>query len=284
MEIVEDSAMPDAEMDTNETTTAPAPCVTASPSSSGAGTSNAKPTSHTNVQYHIVPAQGPIVESKFCVDCGSPFHLGGPIWTQPLHDIGFVRKVIDHIIQNQSHYSSRDRMLGMLRVVEKELPDSPLFFQLPSLMNRVHCASPKIDVFRSALLNAGYHISRTHIEPDAIKTDAPSSVIWDIVRCWVKAHPVSDRRKSNTTSPGSKILAIEPSIQADFTVVPEAADRTRAYFPNPEENWGPKSRAKSRKRNTTEASEAHSNVDSECDQKRQKTSSAEQETANKEEK
>jgi hypothetical protein len=40
-------------------------------------------------------------------------------------------------------------------------------------------------VFRSAVLNAGYRISSTHVNPLGLKSDAPWDVIWDIMRCWV---------------------------------------------------------------------------------------------------
>jgi hypothetical protein len=45
--------------------------------------------------------------------------------------------------------------------------------------------------FKSALINAGYRVSNFHKDPLAIKTDAPNSIIWDIIRAyrttWVSA-------------------------------------------------------------------------------------------------
>ena len=68
--------------------------------------------------------------------------------------------------------------------MSEELPDVPLYYTLPSLCETVHCSSPKMDDVRSALVNAGYRVSAFHKEADAIKTDAPNSVVWDIMRCW----------------------------------------------------------------------------------------------------
>ena len=34
---------------------------------------------------------------------------------------------------------------------------------------------------------AGYRVGQAHTEPLALKTDAPAKVVWDILRCWVKA-------------------------------------------------------------------------------------------------
>lgn len=39
---------------------------------------------------------------------------------------------------------------------------------------------------RSALLHAGYQVSLSHACKNTIKTDAPATVIWDIMRCWVR--------------------------------------------------------------------------------------------------
>lgn len=43
---------------------------------------------------------------------------------------------------------------------------------------------------RSALLNAGYEVSRSHALSGSLKTNAPRSFIFDIMREWVKEHPV----------------------------------------------------------------------------------------------
>jgi hypothetical protein len=33
-------------------------------------------------------------------------------------------------------------------------------------------------------------VSGTHAHPLGMKTDAPWEVVWDVMRCWVKEHPV----------------------------------------------------------------------------------------------
>lgn len=46
--------------------------------------------------------------------------------------------------------------------------------------------SPSLLVPRSALLHAGFRVSLSHACKNAVKTDAPSSALWDIMRCWVR--------------------------------------------------------------------------------------------------
>lgn len=68
----------------------------------------------------------------------------------------------------------------------QELPDVPLFLSLHNLCATLKCTSPSAVMFRSAVINAGYRISGTHVNPLGLKSDAPMDVIWDIMRCWVR--------------------------------------------------------------------------------------------------
>ena len=71
-----------------------------------------------------------------------------------------------------------------------------------------------------------------------------SLVVWDIMRCWEKLHPV---KRKNVNSPGTAILSKEPVIQVSFEVKSAANPASRQkkllrYQENPEANWGPKPR------------------------------------------
>lgn len=100
--------------------------------------------------------------------------------------------------------------------------------------------------FQSALVRGGYRVSQSHKEPMAIKTNAPDSVVWDIMRCWCKTHPPegSIHRKEESNA-FQTILAKEPTFIADFEVLSDLHKRTRAlrHPPNPEVAWGPKRKA-----------------------------------------
>ena len=51
-------------------------------------------------------------------------------------------------------------------------------------------------MFKAALVNAGYRVSAYHKEPQAIKTDAPNHVVWDVVRAYCKEHPPHKKKES----------------------------------------------------------------------------------------
>ncbi len=58
-------------------------------------------------------------------------------------------------------------------------------------------------------MNMGYAVSGAHTNPAALKTDAPTQAIWDVMRAWNIKHPVSERRKG-ADSPARAILSKPP--------------------------------------------------------------------------
>ena len=64
-------------------------------------------------------------------------------------------------------------------------------------------------IHSSGILNKGYKVSASHAAANVIKTDAPMNLIWDIMRSWVKLHPVTSKNIAEN-SPSKKILSIDP--------------------------------------------------------------------------
>jgi tRNA (guanine26-N2/guanine27-N2)-dimethyltransferase len=142
-------------------------------------------------------------------------------------------------------------MHGLLTAISEELPDVPLHYVLPDMCTTLHCKTPPLKQMKAALLNLGYRVSSQHKEPDAIKTDAPNDIVWDVLRCWVKTHPINKKRETNPKSAGMVILSKEPKIEANFVSIPahlREVKKACRFPPNPEAFWGPKSRAVGKKR------------------------------------
>ena len=142
----------------------------------------------------------------------------------------------------------------VLTSISEELLDVPLYYTLPDICSTLHCSSPKMAEVRAALGHAGYRSSQHHRDPDAIKTDAPPRVLWDIMRCWIKKHPISEKRLAEGGA-ASKILAVEPQFAASFATTAALRakqSKARRWAPNPESYWGPKAAARGRKAAKTE--------------------------------
>ncbi|KAM4749549.1 tRNA (guanine(26)-N(2))-dimethyltransferase [Rhinophrynus dorsalis] len=198
-----------------------------------------------NMKYS--PGTGPPVGMS-CEFCNQRHQMGGPIWAESLHDKEFVQRILSALERNPKRFKTSDRIQGVLSMVTEELSDVPLYYTLDNLSSVVHCNTPSLLQFRSAILHAGHRVSLSHACKNALKTDAPPSVIWDIMRCWEKQNPVK-REKLSETSPAFHILGKEPGLQACFDVREDANPKSRKlglkrFQENPEANWGPKARAK----------------------------------------
>eukprot|EP00850_Spirogloea_muscicola_P006719 SM000032S12103 [mRNA] locus=s32:522953:532169:+ [translate_table: standard] len=197
---------------------------------------------HNQVRY--TPGVGPPI-GQACEHCGKHFYMGGPVWSDPIHDASWQQQIMDGIKAAPGEYPAYDKIHAILTAVSEELLDVPLYISLHALSSTLKCTPPSAAIFRSAVANAGYRISSSHANPLGLKTDAPMSIIWDIMRCWVKSHPV---KKQPEETAGSIILKKEPETMANFVRVNAALSKAQLsgvsrFLPNPEQYWGPKPRA-----------------------------------------
>ncbi|KAJ6845640.1 putative tRNA (guanine(26)-N(2))-dimethyltransferase 2 isoform X1 [Iris pallida] len=197
-----------------------------------------------NNSIRYLPGFGPVIPQE-CSDCGKKFNMGGPIWTAPMHDQDWVLSILANVKAMKERYPAYERISAVLTTISEELHDVPLFVSLHNLCATLKCTSPSAVMFRSAVINAGYRISGSHVNPLGLKSDAPMDVIWDIMRCWVKNHPVKAQPADQS---GTVILSKEPMLQANFARAGASLSKAQAkkvarFLPNPERHWGPKVRA-----------------------------------------
>jgi tRNA (guanine26-N2/guanine27-N2)-dimethyltransferase len=194
-----------------------------------------------------------------CHNCGWGMNVGGPIWSAPVHDRGWVESVLKDVKESSDErYPGKEKVRALLTNCSEELPDTPLHYCLHSMAGTLKITPPTLALFRSAIINAGYKVSGVHCNQLAVKTNAPSNVLWDIMKCWEQEHPAQEDFK-NGKSPGASILKKEPVVKAKWTRVNGAFSKAQmageTRFPtNPEENWGPKNRATGGRSNKREIS------------------------------
>lgn len=77
-----------------------------------------------------------------------------------------------------------------LRIIPRLHPstiDASPFFFIPNYAAKVlHCQTPSEDALRGAIRHLGYRVTRSHCKPGSFRTTAPWSVIWEIMREWVR--------------------------------------------------------------------------------------------------
>ncbi|KAL6246250.1 RNA methyltransferase tRNA(m5U54)methyltransferase [Rhinocladiella similis] len=86
--------------------------------------------------------------------------------------------------------------------------DAAPFFILPTNVAKViHCATPSESMVRGAIISTGYRVTRSHCKPGSIKTNAPWSVLWEIMREFMRTKaPIRDGAVKRGT-PGWTLLA-----------------------------------------------------------------------------
>jgi tRNA (guanine26-N2/guanine27-N2)-dimethyltransferase len=177
---------------------------------------------------------------------GTNWKIAGPIWLGPLHDKGVIQKALQKL-HKMPHLSTKDRLEGLLTSCSEEL-DVPLYYNLPTLAQFLAVSSPPMMKIKAAIVNAGYKVSGYHKEPQAIKTDAPNHVVWDIIRAWCETQPPPKKAPSGAL----KMRAVEPKIKVNFAIPSSLPDpkksEIRRFPQNPQPNWGPKPRATGVKR------------------------------------
>jgi tRNA (guanine26-N2/guanine27-N2)-dimethyltransferase len=189
-----------------------------------------------------------------CSECGGILKVGGPIWTAPIHNVPFIEKCLEHLAKNEEKFNTVKRMTGFLTACAREVPDAPLYYDYGNLSSKLKSSSPPIVKVRSALMNAGYQVSQTHAHANGMKTNAPIHVIYDVFRTWVKDHP---SKAAGTDTVAGRLIAKEVTTQISFEERKEAKlsskhTKVPIFLPNPEENWGPGTRAgKKRKQDKT---------------------------------
>lgn len=193
---------------------------------------------------HQVSHGPPVGES--CSHCGHRHVVGGPVWSAPIHDREFLSSLKESLVEED--FSTYRRMVGVISMMEEELPDVPLYYVLDRLARGASINLCKMVQFRSALLNAGYRVSLSHADPASLKTDAPARVVWDVVRAWERQQPAR-KTALPVDHPARVILQQDVGTEVNFDLHPDANPESRKkellrFQVKPEKFWGPKSRAK----------------------------------------
>ncbi|KAJ6021685.1 hypothetical protein N7540_007189 [Penicillium herquei] len=196
-----------------------------------------------NPVYHFGLAQGPM-SSSHCEHCGFKTHIAGPMWAGPLHNPHFIQKILALLPTLDSNtYQTIPRIEGMLTTaLEEDLeltpstssptPETsetnveaseypaiiprqdpalkepyPFYLNLSVLSKTLHCATVPLDEFRGALHSIGYRSTRSHAKPNSLRTDAPFTVVWEIMREWIRQESPVKEGSLKVGTPGAAIMA-----------------------------------------------------------------------------
>jgi len=195
--------------------------------------------------------------------------MNGPMYGGPLHNPAFIETILSYLPElDTATYATLPRIEGMLTTALEETtisgdPNAPAasnstdikegrlipkldpaevdahpFYFTPSALARVlRCQAPPEAELKGALRHAGYKATRSHAKPGVIRTDAPWSFIWTMMREWVrqKAPIKEDAIKKGT--PGWGIMhgtSSEAIAYTDKSQPPSLQTHTKQQQQQPE--------------------------------------------------
>jgi tRNA (guanine26-N2/guanine27-N2)-dimethyltransferase len=99
---------------------------------------------------------GPSTVDTFstCSICKSCVQIGGPFYSDPIHNQEFVGKMLNRVIYNTEAFGTWERMVGMLVMISEE--NSEMFYYVvPRMCGILHCENIPFAAFMYNMVNLG---------------------------------------------------------------------------------------------------------------------------------
>ncbi|EKV01680.1 N2,N2-dimethylguanosine tRNA methyltransferase [Leptolyngbya sp. PCC 7375] len=117
-----------------------------------------------------------------CGACGAPPVVSGPMWLGPLHDVDYVGQMA--VLATQWHWPQRIQRWLAVMLQEAAMP--PYYYPLAEIGRRGQMDIPARDRLIRGICDRStgnnYCATRTHLDAQAIKTNAPLAVCLDIAK------------------------------------------------------------------------------------------------------
>ena len=113
-----------------------------------------------------------------CEACGKAPVVSGPMWLGPLHDIDYLTQMAALAAQ----WSWPQKIRQLLAVMAQEATMPPYYYPLAEIGRRGQMDIPPRDRLIGALNHSRYRATRTHLDTQALKTDAPLATCIEIAR------------------------------------------------------------------------------------------------------
>ncbi len=111
-----------------------------------------------------------------CEVCGAEVKCGGPLWIGRLFDANFINEMI-----KEAEELSLIKYKRMLNTAKEEADGPPTYYSISMICDRLQINTPSIDKVIGELKQRNFYASRTILNSKAVKTNAPSEVVNDIL-------------------------------------------------------------------------------------------------------
>jgi len=125
---------------------------------------------------HCLSRYTTISFERRCRVCGGEALTAGPLWIGQLASESFVKEVAE--------YARAKQFTGAYRVLQAiglECTMPPGFYALDALCSRLRISTPPLSALIDRLTQLGFRVTRTHMAPLGIKTDAEPKILTETI-------------------------------------------------------------------------------------------------------
>ncbi len=119
-----------------------------------------------------------IPERAVCSECGNSSVLMGPIWIDDFLDVEVAKKILELVPNESFGFRKTSKTLKTL-IEETGVP--PFFYSLEKESSILKVPTPPTNYVLKELRSLGFKAVRSHIDDKGIKTDAPHSLLREVI-------------------------------------------------------------------------------------------------------
>lgn len=120
--------------------------------------------------------------SYICPKCKGALIKSGLMWFGRLHSADYQRVLWDELnYYTNKTLNSYNKIKKYLQLSQDEDKYAPYYYSIPKITDNMNLTQPNFEELFSRVQKLGYMISRTHFDPNAIKTNADIDIIKKII-------------------------------------------------------------------------------------------------------
>ena len=125
----------------------------------------------------------PLLVSNSCKYCTGNIQVGGPIWIGAMHDMEFLKELLDSNFPE--FITTSERIRGLANVCLEETTMPPLYYSLREIAHVLKSPTPPLNKVLYAIKNGGYDVFISHCLPSGIKCNAPFEFMISVFKQYV---------------------------------------------------------------------------------------------------
>jgi tRNA (guanine26-N2/guanine27-N2)-dimethyltransferase len=129
---------------------------------------------------HREAVKGPYLKaSRTCPACGGQLTVGGPMWLGDLADDSFTGEMLGKAVKIGGW---EPRLIHLIETIRGEIGFPPTYFHLDEFSSRAGKSSLNMCEVMEKLAAAGFRATRTHFDPQGIKTTASAENLANVIK------------------------------------------------------------------------------------------------------